>query len=257
MNTLPPSLLVNLWTGLLTNGQEVLSPYKLLSLVELFWLFFSLGGLTIGRYLKIRKSAITIMELGDLNKNNIIEFDKWATSKYSEFSDKVSDYPFYASFVLPFGLLLHSSTQGHFIHIFILYLEGLATTGCLYAIVSGLIDKYRPLVYNETVPKDQRLKASGRCSFFSGHVAMTATATFFFAKVLTDLVPESPLLPYFWAFSIMLPIIVGYYRIDAGKHFPSDVIVGYTVGATVGIMVPELHKYVLDVMDSIAFQFGG
>jgi hypothetical protein len=29
---------------------------------------------------------------------------------------------------------------------------------------------------------------------------------------------------------------------EAGKHFLSDNIVGYVVGATMGIVVPQLHK---------------
>jgi membrane-associated phospholipid phosphatase len=29
---------------------------------------------------------------------------------------------------------------------------------------------------------------------------------------------------------------------EAGKHFLTDVIVGYTIGATVGVLVPQLHK---------------
>jgi DNA-binding transcriptional regulator LsrR (DeoR family) len=35
---------------------------------------------------------------------------------------------------------------------------------------------------------------------------------------------------------------VAYFRIEAGKHFLSDNIVGYAVGATMGVVVPQLHK---------------
>ena len=40
----------------------------------------------------------------------------------------------------------------------------------------------------------------------------------------------------------MLPAVTGYLRFKAGKHFPTDIIVGYGVGATIGYLVPELHK---------------
>jgi hypothetical protein len=39
-----------------------------------------------------------------------------------------------------------------------------------------------------------------------------------------------------------VPAAVAYCRIRAGKHFLSDNIVGYAVGATAGVVVPQLHK---------------
>jgi membrane-associated phospholipid phosphatase len=38
------------------------------------------------------------------------------------------------------------------------------------------------------------------------------------------------------------PAIVGYYRLEAGKHFKTDVITGLVVGALCGIIVPEFHR---------------
>jgi membrane-associated phospholipid phosphatase len=35
---------------------------------------------------------------------------------------------------------------------------------------------------------------------------------------------------------------VAYFRLQAGKHFLSDNIVGYAVGATMGVVVPQLHR---------------
>jgi hypothetical protein len=35
---------------------------------------------------------------------------------------------------------------------------------------------------------------------------------------------------------------VGYLRLKAGKHFLSDNLLGYAVGASAGILVPHLHK---------------
>ena len=36
--------------------------------------------------------------------------------------------------------------------------------------------------------------------------------------------------------------VVAYFRIRAGKHFLTDNLVGYAVGATVGVLVPRLHR---------------
>jgi membrane-associated phospholipid phosphatase len=45
-----------------------------------------------------------------------------------------------------------------------------------------------------------------------------------------------------WGAAAAVPAAVAYFRIQAGKHFLSDNIVGYAVGATAGIVVPQLHK---------------
>ena len=39
-----------------------------------------------------------------------------------------------------------------------------------------------------------------------------------------------------------LPALTGYLRIRAGRHYPSDVLVGYLVGGAVGYLIPTLHK---------------
>ncbi len=39
-----------------------------------------------------------------------------------------------------------------------------------------------------------------------------------------------------------LPALTGYLRIRAGKHYPSDVLAGYALGALIGYAVPALHR---------------
>ena len=43
------------------------------------------------------------------------------------------------------------------------------------------------------------------------------------------------------AFGLTGSALIGASRIAAGGHFPSDVLVGYAVGAAVGIALPALH----------------
>jgi membrane-associated phospholipid phosphatase len=37
--------------------------------------------------------------------------------------------------------------------------------------------------------------------------------------------------------------VTGLSRINTHNHFPTDAIVGYIVGAAIGYLIPELHKY--------------
>ena len=71
---------------------------------------------------------------------------------------------------------------------------------------------------------------------------LLATATFFAAKVFHDFNPSSRAAPYVWGSTAVVPMAVAYYRIETGKHFLSDNLVGYAVGAAMGVLVPQLHK---------------
>jgi membrane-associated phospholipid phosphatase len=79
-------------------------------------------------------------------------------------------------------------------------------------------------------------------SFFAGHTAATATASFFAAKVFSDFNPDSKARPYVWAAAAAVPAAVGYMRLRAGRHFLTDNLLGYGIGAGVGILIPQLHK---------------
>ena len=105
----------------------------------------------------------------------------------------------------------------------------------------GTVYRYRPYLYGSEGGGGRSGKIATN-SFFAGHVAHTATATFFAAKVFHDFNPDSPAQPYVWGAAALVPAAVGYFRIEAGKHFLSDVLVGYAVGATMGVVVPQLHK---------------
>jgi membrane-associated phospholipid phosphatase len=37
--------------------------------------------------------------------------------------------------------------------------------------------------------------------------------------------------------------VEGYFRVVALKHFPSDVLIGFVIGATCGVAVPEMHRF--------------
>ena len=60
--------------------------------------------------------------------------------------------------------------------------------------------------------------------------------------MLHDFNPGSPAEPFVWGAAALVPAAVAYYRLEAGKHFLSDNLLGYAVGATAGLVVPQLHK---------------
>ncbi|HEX8333825.1 MAG TPA: phosphatase PAP2 family protein [Segetibacter sp.] len=209
------------------------------------------GGLALtafGTYLIGQKKELTLAELATRTSDKVPFFDRHNLGHYDEKADDASYIPFHASFIWPVAMTLINKNERHnAFQVLALYLETMSITGALFTISAGAIHRSRPYVYtpengpNTTEIGRRRDKDSQR-SFFAGHTAATASASFFTAKVFSDFNPDSKLKPIVWGVAAALPAITAYYRYKGGMHFLSDNLLGYAIGAGVGIMVPELHK---------------
>ena len=102
--------------------------------------------------------------------------------------------------------------------------------------------RIRPIIYTDG-SWDYKLGKGTTDSFFSGHVSMAAGASFFMAKVYSDYHPELGTKKWLlYTGAIIPPAFVGYCRYRGFMDFPTDILIGATVGATIGILVPHLHK---------------
>jgi membrane-associated phospholipid phosphatase len=82
-------------------------------------------------------------------------------------------------------------------------------------------------------------------SFPSAHTATAAALAFSIAHMHAATHPDGSrwlhaFLPY--SLASAATIGTGVLRVEAGKHFPSDVITGGLLGLGMGILVPELHR---------------
>ena len=219
------------------------SPYKTSWAVDGTYLGVSIGLNALGFKLIQDKEALSLEEMNDLSKEDVPRIDRFIAGNYSEAADKLSYYPFYGSFAVPVVMMLSDSKlRPHAGQISVMFVESMATTGALFTITAGLVDRPRPLTYNTSVPEELRREGGAQRAFFAGHTAATASATFFAAKIYNDFYPDSALRPYVWTAAAAVPAWVAYLRSKAGKHFLTDNIVGYAIGAASGILVPEFHK---------------
>lgn len=223
------------------NAQNT-SPYEWKWTRDGIWTGATLGASAYGLILIQNKDGITEAELNALDVKDINGIDRWAAGNSSETANNISDIPFAASFALPFGLLFNDEINDHSGQFLGMYLQSLSTTSALYSITAGLVNRSRPYVYDENLSIDRRTSNNGQRSFYSGHVAAAATATFFAAKVYCDYNPDAKGKGFIWAGAAAVPLAVSYYRLQAGQHFLTDIILGYSLGAAVGILIPEMHK---------------
>lgn len=226
-----------------TYGQEISeSPYETDFWKDGAWLTAGFGLSAYGLILIQNKEDLTLAELESLNEDDINGLDRWAAGNNSDQASKISDIPFYASFATPFILLLDDQMNNHTGQISVMLLENLSTTAALFSITAGLVEKSRPKVYDTSLSEDSRRSNDKQRSFYSGHVAAAAASTFFAAQVYSDFYPDSKAKPYIWAAAAVIPAAVGYFRIESGNHFLSDVLIGYALGTASGIFVPRLHR---------------
>jgi len=130
-----------------------------------------------------------------------------------------------------------------------LSLETIILTDVANLLAKKLVKRPRPFTYNPNVVHDNaackaynRNNPDANLSFYSGHTAHVASVIFFTNSMLWFYKPEYRSKDWVWMASSLLPALVGYQRVLAGKHFPTDVFAGYVAGAAIGFLIPRIHE---------------
>jgi len=184
-------------------------------------------------------------ELSRLDKNDVNSFDRPATGYWSPSAGRASDFMLLGITVLPVVFLAEHHTKVDIIPLAVMAAEAYLFNYGVTTICKNITQRIRPYAYNPEVPNSEKTSSDMRESFFSGHTSQTAAATFLFANVINDYHPNMRpgLKTSMWIFAATVPAVEGYLRVRAGKHFPTDVITGYIVGATSGWLIPKMHRY--------------
>ncbi|WP_273447667.1 phosphatase PAP2 family protein [Neolewinella agarilytica] len=238
--TLLLCLLLN--AGLFAQYTPTVSPYHLSLKREL--VFGGLGAISLGTgtWLQNRAGEPTATDLRLQKYDQINSFDRLGSHIGRDRPRKLSDLGLNVGSGLPALVLLSRKSRSDFPKIALLYAETMALTGGITSITKAGFLRVRPYVYAPDWDPNQPLESGDRASFLSGHTSLSAAGSFFFARVFADYHPDSRLKPYVWGLAATIPAVTGYLRIRAARHFPSDVLVGYALGASIGYLVPTLHK---------------
>jgi membrane-associated phospholipid phosphatase len=223
-------------------AQQAPSPYTTRFGVEAPITAGLLGLSATGLLLVQYKRTATEADLAALDPANIPAIDRFSAGWFSPRAQLVSDGFCYGTLALvPALLAFQPNVHGRYGQVAGLYLETMSSTAALFTLTVGTVYRYRPYLYG---PEGGELRHGpvATDAFFGGHTAHTATATFFAAQIFHDFNPCSKSEPYVWGVAAAVPAVVAYFRVQAGKHFLTDNLVGYALGATVGVMVPRLHR---------------
>lgn len=193
-----------------------------------------------------RNAAMYDADVLKLNANDINAFDRpTALRDPSGFQKNAAKGDFFLNFSVasPVLLALDKHLRKDWVDLLTLYLASQAVDNLLYFGAIAAVRRPRPIAYNTQLSLAERTGIGMSKSFFSGHVSFSATATFFAAKVYTDYHQIKGFKRILWFTAAALPpLTVGYFRVEAGRHFKSDIIVGMLAGGASGILVPELFR---------------
>ena len=197
------------------------------------------------------KPNLSNAELQALNPEAVNSFDRWALHQnpsgyknYSKLSDEIEPPLF---ILLPALLGLDKKIpKKEWLDILFMYFEGHTITFTFYNyswLGPTAHDRFRPLTYYSQLPLADRMSGGNRNSFYSGHTASMAFTSFFVAKVFCDYHPDLGFGKYLvYTAALVPPVVMGYFRVRALAHFPTDDLVGLGLGAVIGIVIPAIHK---------------
>ncbi|HEY3390504.1 MAG TPA: phosphatase PAP2 family protein [Prolixibacteraceae bacterium] len=147
---------------------------------------------------------------------------------------------------LPVLLVFDKYIKKDWSKMLMMYLETISVVSNIYTYSfpgPSFQSRFRPVTYYTDLPVSERMDGNNRNSFYSGHVASAAAASFFMAKVYADYHPELGREKYLLYAAAAIPaLLIGYLRVKGLRHFPSDALVGPGIGACVGILIPEIHR---------------
>ncbi len=198
--------------------------------------------------LKFAEDKMNESEIKNLKEENVNPAERRYIKYYSKKADKASDITRNTSCALAGISVLSpaiSSEWNNFFTLGVMYLEVFLVQHGSTGTVKSLAGRTRPFMYNEEASYDTKKDAAesgdANRSFYSDHTSTAFSSSVFFAKVFSDLYPDSEMIPYIWGGGILLASATACLRVAAGKHFPSDVIAGAVIGGIIGYAVPCLH----------------
>jgi membrane-associated phospholipid phosphatase len=189
----------------------------------------------------------------DCDPDKVNALDRLVIGHGNQTAADASDYLFWSAMGLPFAFDLidvavskpHDGWRGYGADFLVLW-ETLSITMYVNTMVSFMVRRPRPYVYNDSNSDEMRLSGEAAMSFYSGHAAVSFACATAYSRLFMKRHPQSPLVAPVWVFTYGLAASVGTLRVVGGAHFPTDVIVGSVAGVGLGLLIPWLHELPVD-----------
>lgn len=202
------------------------------------------------RYIPIEADSLN---QEDIDQLNIIDYSlagQWDTTAKGR-GKIVKNVAIY---LIPFSLLLYIGSIKRRLVLFLIFSEGYVLTESLTGLAKGMVDRLRPFAYiSKSAIENLSLKSKEDVledlssydisnSFFSGDASITAFGLMFFAYSFSMFYAKSKFKTLIWILFFVGIILECYFRVQSGKHFPTDVFAGAIVGSLIAWGILKIHK---------------
>lgn len=182
-------------------------------------------------------------------RSDFLPWDRPFVGHYSGWATTVSHYTG-ALAVAPLVLAGYSWYKGDadahdFGAFMLMFAEAFALENALNQIFRSMQLWPRPFIYakrGEGAKKAASARGEAYGSFYSGHASAAFTVAIFTGEWFSEIYPNSKYKPLVWASSFALASGVAALRVVAGKHYPSDILVGALMGTGVSLGILKLHE---------------
>ena len=214
--------------------------------------FFAAFGSIYGNY-RLTHMSVTAPE--DMpQRDDLMPWDRPVAGRYNKTAGDVSTWAA-ALGVAPLALGAASWYRGDALGAdlaayTLMLAQALALQSGLNLVVRSMSLWPRPYIYatggdGAAAASAAEGEAYGR--FFSGHTSAAFTIAVFTGEWFSEFYPNSAYKSLVWATSLSLAGFVGALRIAAGKHYPTDVVVGALAGTGISLAVIKIHKKTVQI----------
>ena len=213
----------------------------------------STGALSAGLALALLNTVDTptSLEIAALDRSSVNRFDRPATWNWSQdwqdTSDGARNGLVVATGLAIFIPVMLDARWAEAAILGVMVAETAALTYGVGNLMKVAAQRRRPYLYNDAFTVEERTELAresgdGNLSLPSGHTSVAFAAAAFLSTTYADLHGSTGTSKWIWASSLGVASLVGVARVEGGKHFPTDVLIGAAMGATIGHLVPRLHR---------------
>ncbi|MFA6836969.1 MAG: phosphatase PAP2 family protein [Fibrobacteraceae bacterium] len=215
------------------------SPYTLSWKVDVPFALLGAGSVSLGNYLYANMEPPS----GEPSKSRLLPWDKPFAGTRNHLADNISNY---SSLLILFPFVLEisdfstgNSDLNEMPVFFVMVLETASIESGVNLMLRSTKLWPRPEIFDS---RTDRSDGQEWGSFYSGHASAAFAVAVFSSMWFEKKHSSSPFVPWVWAGSLSAASAVAALRVAAGKHYPTDVVVGALAGSLSSLAVLKLHE---------------
>ncbi len=207
--------------------------------------------------------VVTTVSEPNWNKEDLNFIDRSVVGNYDLDIATYSDYLIFSLIGGVFILNKLNTTWENYLIESTIILESFLINNFFTTVAKYSIRRPRPYLYQDGVTKEELTDPEGSVSFYSGHSSNSFAVATTFATIFSKKFEKIWQKSLIWGVPLSIATLIALMRVEAGKHFYTDILAGMLVGVSVGYLVPYLHETKKDPIiiggdsKTIHISFGG